>query len=56
MTTIASAVLFRSESKGSGFHDNERSLSNRQNQLTVCLHLLPTSPGHVKFISEDTIQ
>ena len=24
MTTVASAVLFRSESKGSGFHANER--------------------------------
>ena len=24
MTTAASAVLFRSESKGSGFHANER--------------------------------
>ena len=24
MTTVASATLFRSESKGSGFHANER--------------------------------
>ena len=24
MTTVAGAVLFRSESKGSGFHANER--------------------------------
>ena len=30
MTTVASAVLFRSESKGSGFHANERPLCNHR--------------------------
>ena len=30
MTTVASAVLFRPESKGSGFHANERPYINNQ--------------------------
>ena len=29
---------------------------NRQNQLSVCLYLLPLISGHVKFIWEETIQ
>ena len=29
---------------------------DRQNQLSVCLHLLPPNLGQVKFIWEDTIQ
>ena len=34
MTTVASAVLFRSESKGSGFHANER-FKSYSNSLSI---------------------
>ena len=34
---------------------NGPELTNRQSQLSVCLHLLPSISGHVKFIWEATV-
>ena len=36
LTAIAGAVLFRSESKGSGFHANERPLGPTKTGKVVC--------------------
>ena len=45
MTTVASAVLFRSESKGSGFHANERTSLTRYVVFICALFLMGVGSG-----------